>query len=509
MNCLWKISVVSIVLLTFIPVLYAATVVDVYPPLHSIVPWYTDISATIDLPVDQGTVNSNTFVVHGNNHSPVPGSFSFSDPNTILFDPEGFHAGEIVETSVTGGITAQTDPVIPVVWRFRVAVTGGDGNYFSDMQTISDAPTISSDLGDVDGDGDLDVYIAFGHPIYPVESDEIWLNNGSGNFTDSGQSLTALRSTDVQLGDLDNDGDLDAFVTSGEFSGSTPVGVPDRVFFNDGSGIFTDSGQNIGNSYSTQVVLGDVDGDGDLDAAVATAYDSSKIFLNNGSGIFTDNGQILGGYYNIGICLGDTDNDGDLDMFLGNVMSADELWLNDGQGSFSDSLTYYAGTDTAAVEFGDLDGDGDLDLFTANSAMSGEAPCRVLINQGTNYFLDSGQSLGNAKFLGVTLGDVDNDGDLDAIAISENPYENKLFLNDGTGTFSDSGQNLGENYSTGLSSGDVDGDGDLDAVITSLGATGTELTIHFNGPRPIPSTGPIGITLLIAAISLLIIRKVR
>ena len=76
------------------------------------------------------------------------------------------------------------------------------------------------------------------------------------------------------------------------WSGTTAS--PTRVWTNDGSGTFTDSGQALGNSNSFSVALGDLDGDGDLDAMVANYDQPNTVWTNDGSGTFTDSGQALG-----------------------------------------------------------------------------------------------------------------------------------------------------------------------------------------------------------------------
>ncbi|MBC7238370.1 MAG: VCBS repeat-containing protein, partial [Chloroflexi bacterium] len=84
-----------------------------------------------------------------------------------------------------------------------------------------------------------------------------------GVFIDSGQFFSPENSQAVALGDLDSDGDLDAFLAN--------IG-PDRVWLNDGSGRFEATAQDLGDDYSTSVALGDLDDDGDLDAVVGNAY---------------------------------------------------------------------------------------------------------------------------------------------------------------------------------------------------------------------------------------------
>ena len=77
-----------------------------------------------------------------------------------------------------------------------------------------------------------------------------------------------------------------------------------------GSATFTDTGQSLGSSYSFGIFLGDVDGDGDLDAFVTNWDQGNKVWLNNGGGNFTDSGQSLGSSSSHSVSLGDLDADG-------------------------------------------------------------------------------------------------------------------------------------------------------------------------------------------------------
>ena len=212
-------------------------------------------------------------------------------------------------------------------------------------------------LGDLDGDGDLD---AFGASD-AWHTSIVWLNDGAGNFA-VGQVLSGTRSRGVALGDLDGDGDLDAFQVQ-SFTG----GLPNLVWLNDGAGHMVNSGQSLGSSHSLDVALGDVDGDGDLDAYVTNSgpnnHGPDEVWLNDGSGSFADSGQRIGDYNSREVVLGDLDGDGDLDAFVINSVDGDRVYLNDGTGTFADSGQVLSVAYTNGLALGDLDGDGDLDAF--------------------------------------------------------------------------------------------------------------------------------------------------
>ncbi len=324
----------------------------------------------------------------------------------------------------------------------------GSGQFVDSGQSLGDHGSFNVALGDLDGDGDLDAFVA-NYYAGTGAANRVWFNQG-GAFSDSGQTLGMDDSTSVALGDLDGDGDLDAFVTNSYEA--------DRVWLNDG-GVFADAGQSLGDHDSSGVALGDLDADGDLDAFVATYGQGHRLWMNDG-GQFTDSGQTLGDRSGIGVTLGDTDGDGDLDALVANRYAGNRIWRNVG-GVFSDSGQTLGNHDSFDVALGDVDSDGDLDAIVANRYEGN----RVWVNDG-GRFSDSGQSLGDHASLGVALGDLDGDGDLDALA--GNSYEgNRIWLNDG-GQFSDSGQSLGIQDTVHVALGDLDNDGDLDALAANF-----------------------------------------
>jgi hypothetical protein len=170
-------------------------------------------------------------------------------------------------------------------------------------------------------------------PLLPYNS--VWLNEsapGSGRFPlrDSGQRLEPGGSLGIALGDVDGDGDLDAFIANSRVdreAGPTPLS--NQVWLNDGAGRLHYSGQRLGSGLTRAVYLQDLDGDHDLDAFVDRGT-SSEIWLNSGAGTMTDSRQRL--YYSNQHAIAQGDGDGDADVVAGNLDKEILVWVNDGRG---------------------------------------------------------------------------------------------------------------------------------------------------------------------------------
>ncbi len=320
------------------------------------------------------------------------------------------------------------------------------------------------ELGDVDGDGDLDLLI--GNEDDSVRPTRMALNDGNGVFLDEPSQFVGeiARTNAIALGDVDGDGDLDALLGKADYFGG-PTMEQNRLYINTGGGSFQYHVIKLPAliDHTQAVELHDLDADGDLDAVVGNYHGGmfgDRVLLNDGGGFFSHAAGNLSSGGTKKIAIGDVDGDGDPDLLFTKT-TGEAVFLNDGAGAFGAAATPFS--DGSAWTLEDVDGDGDPDAFSGES---------LYVNDGTGTFDDASGGLPAAGglFLDVSMADVDGDGDLDAL-IGDYGGQSRIYLGDGGGGFADATAgfpaNLDRTHTVDLA--DVDGDGDADALLGNDG----------------------------------------
>lgn len=273
----------------------------------------------------------------------------------------------------------------------------------------------------------------------------------------------------ISWGDVDRDGDLDAAVVDG--------GVPKSLYVNDGAGNFTTVQQWGGASQCFAMVFGDCDNDGDLDLAEGRGVGLNALHTNDGSGNYTTTTPFsAGARRTITAAWADYDRDGDLDLATGNGILGSTrqnyLYINNGNGTWTEQAQFGV-SQTGSVCWGDYDQDGDPDLAVGNGGYQGVSRQNYLyVNNGDGTFTEQAQ-FGMKDTASLAWGDYDNDGDLDMAVGNWNADGCALYTNNGDGTFTGSPA-FGSRDTNAISWGDADSDGDLDCATANGDFTSAE-----------------------------------
>ncbi len=369
---------------------------------------------------------------------------------------------KVVAAALVFGFVVQTAPAIGAS-SIRFEEVG-------EKAGIADPGTNAAGVafGDYDNDGDVDIYVNV-EASGPGVQNRLWENNGEGNFTDvsnaRGVAYEGALGRGVSWGDLENDGDLDLLVATMPPGGMSQAHQPSTIFRNllieTGEPNFENIGWSaglmragndkdaelggLGNSSGGMVWV-DYDNDGLLDILWRSAdYDvDHELFKNNGNETFAQvtravgislvgklleiNSQGNGGWF-------DFDQDGHIDHLSTTEGDANVLFHNNGDGTFIDitrsrqvpsGLAFLNPGNANGVCLGDIDNDGDIDAYFPLSDQANRLVRNDFKETGAANFTDitlaSGAGhKGGAR--GCTMADFDNDGYLDIYVNNGGPSD--------------------------------------------------------------------------------------
>ena len=299
---------------------------------------------------------------------------------------------------------------------FFINVAKESGIQFKGFSYSQQNDRHGASCGDFDNDGDIDLYISHGAKrgeTLGIKYDELLSNIGGSNFVDITQQSGVLngygRARSGRWVDYNADGLLDLYTLNFD--------SPNVMYENTGSSHFIDVTQSTNLAApGYKAIWTDYDQDGYVDVLLGFPL---RLLRNAGNGTFelADSGLETHSIFGNNFAVGDIDNDGDIDLFVTSKQSESILFINDNKQfqplDTSHRWGFIQDSTTRGTSLGDLDNDGDLDIVVV-----GSYGVRVFENRGDLIFsgrvLDMKSTLDVAEENGTTaLGDFDNDGYLD------------------------------------------------------------------------------------------------
>jgi VCBS repeat protein len=371
-----------------------------------------------------------------------------------------------------------------------------DGIAIPQSSTVSLAAT----SGDIDQDGDLDLVVGLDSTGADPSALRILINDGTGKFSD--EALTRFvpgggrRCSAVQLGDVDEDGDLDLLLGLQALS-VTSGGIKSELWLNDGAGNFKYLSPRF-NSLPVSVnsmILADMDEDGWLDIVVGAGRfepqagggfkadgDEVRVYWNEGYGDFPTSHRVLRNCGSAALAAGDMNCDGRVDLAVGGTDTSGMILFRGPHRCWDPTPPTVWGTSTGLALF-DRDGDGDLDWLSLGGLPPGAATSllepRLLLNDGsgtlnttpTPFPLIGDAAQGRASLIADFNGDQRADVFLcfDDAAGSTRDLRNRLYFG-GVAAFTLKSSGSASERSTAGALGDFDGDGDQDLFVANRDA---------------------------------------
>jgi hypothetical protein len=331
----------------------------------------------------------------------------------------------------------------------------------------------SVSIGDIDGDGkpDLAVANASSNTVSVIRNTS---SSGTISFAAKVDFTTGSYPISVSIGDIDGDGKPDLAVAN--YSSSTISVI--RNTSTSGTVSFAAKVDFTTSTNPFSVSIGDIDGDGKPDLAVANAGSSTvSVLLNtstSGTVHFAAKVDFTTGAYPESISIGDIDGDGKPDLAVANggsnTVSVIRNTSTSGTVSFAAKVDFTTGTAPISVRIGDIDGDGKPDLAVANQSSNTVSVFLNTSTLGTISFASKVDFTTGATPVSVSIGDIDGDGKPDLAVVNNGTTTVSVFRNTSTsGIVSFAGK---LDFTTGtiphsVSIGDIDGDGKPDLAVAN------------------------------------------
>ncbi len=390
-------------------------------------------------------------------------SWKFGDgASAVAQNPSHIYAAAGTYTVSLTVVTAVDSNTITRANYLRVAGAGGGPAAFgakTDYATGSYPRTVA--IGDLNGDGKPDLVVANSgySPTYGTTV-SVLLSNGNGTFGPRTDFVTGINPISVAIGDLNGDGKPDLAVAN---QSSSTV----SVLLGNGGGTFAARTDFVTGSYPTCIVIRDLNQDGTPDLVTASLHSPTvSVLLGNGNGTFGPKTNYGTGQTPTSVAVGDLNGDGKPDLATANYNSSTvSVLLGNGDGTFGAKNDYPAVQYPYAVAIGDLNGDGKPDLAVANCNASGTVS--VLLGNGNGAFGPKTDYVIGGLPNSVAIVDLNGDGKPELATANASSSTVSVLLGDGQGAFgakSDFATGIGPVF---VAAGDLNGDSRPDLVVAN------------------------------------------